>query len=888
MLSRRNPLTAVVALALLAAPAVRAAGEPLEYFLPANTAWNPKVPSPEQFFGFKAGAWHLTSHQLAAYLQAVAAAAPERVKLEVIGHTHEQKPLVVLTITSPANHASLGKIRADHLALLDPAKSAALDLARMPAVVNLGYSIHGNEPSGANAVPLVVYHLAAASSPKIEEILHSTVILVEAQRNPDGGDRAAHWFNSNKSANLSTDPASREHNEGWPRGRYNHYLFDPNRDWLPLVHPEAQARAELFHRWRPNLLTDHHEMGTNTTFFFQPGVPSRNNPSTPAAVFELTAKVAEFHRKSLDGRGLFYFSEQGFDDFYPGKGSTYPDLHATVGILFEQASSRGHAQESDNGVLTFPFTIRNQVLTSFSTLKAAVALRAELLALQRDFTPQTLELARKSKVKAYVFGDDGDPARAWAFLHLLAQHRIEVRPLTQEISAAGATFRPGAAWVVLTEQPQFRLLTEIFTKRTGFEDSVFYDVSAWTVPLAYNLPYAELEKAPATGAPAALPAFPAGALVGGHSDYAYVFNWNAYVFNWNGYFAPRALHRLQKAGVLVKGLTDAPVEAVAADGTRVTLGHGAILVPVGMQPAKAAEIRAVIDTIVREDAITVYGCKTGLTPVGVDFGSASFVPLKKPEVALVTGQGANPLNIGAAWHVLDQRAGVAVTLLEQTAMGRADIWRYHVIVFADGTYDDISEAAIASLKRWVRDGGTLVVMGRAAEWAAKKEIAALEFGEATAARAKSEGDKEKPAPERQPYGAAADREALKLIEGAVFAATVDHTHPLGYGFNGDRLSVFRENTIFLKPAKSPYETPVAYTAQPLQSGYVSTENIQKLAGTAAVVALPVGRGAVVGMPDDPNFRGFWYGGNRVFFNAVFYGRAIKPVRTPGSGEEHEH
>ncbi len=293
MPTRRFPLPLLALLSLCACVPAARAGAPgacvrLDYYLPPNATHDPKVPAPEQFFGFQIGEWHLTSHQIVSYLRAVAAAAPSRVKLEVIGHTHERKPLVVLTITSPANHANLEKIRSDHLALLDPAKSAAPDLARMPAIVNLGYSIHGNESSGANAMPLVVYHLAAAQSPKIEEILHQTVILVEAQRNPDGGDRAAQWFNSNRSANLSTDPADREHNEGWPRGRYNHYLFDPNRDWLPLVHPEAQARAALFHRWRPSLLTDHHEMGVNTTFFFQPGVPTRNNPGTPAAVFELT------------------------------------------------------------------------------------------------------------------------------------------------------------------------------------------------------------------------------------------------------------------------------------------------------------------------------------------------------------------------------------------------------------------------------------------------------------------------------------------------------------------------------------------------------------------------------------------------------------------------
>lgn len=888
----RRLLPLALALICLTAPVLRA-GVPLDYYLPTGTTYNPKVPTPEQFFGFQIGEWHLRSEQLTAYLRAVAAAAPERVKFDILGYTHERKPLVVLAITAPENHARLEQLRAEHLALLDPTKSAALDVAQMPVVVDLGYSIHGNEPSGVNAMPLVVYHLAAAQDAKITDLLKHAVVLVEAQRNPDGGDRAAQWFNQHRSLGApSTDPLDREHNEAWPRGRFNHYWFDPNRDWLPLVHPEAQARASLFHRWRPNLLTDHHEMGSNGTFFFQPGVPSRNNPSSPAKVFELTAKVAAFHQRALDGKGVFYYSEQGFDDFYPGKGSTYPDLHGTIGILFEQASARGHAQESDNGVLTFPFAIRNHVLSSLSSLDAAVALRTELLGLQKEFPRHTAELAAKSQVKAYVFGDDGDPARAWAFLSLLAQHRIEVRPLAEEISADGRTFKPGAAWVALTNQAQFRLLTEMFVTRTTFEDSVFYDVSAWTLPLAYNLPCAELERAPSAGEPVGTPAFPAGKLVGGHSDYAYLFNWN-------GYFAPRALQRLHAAGVRVKGLTS-PLEAIDADGARHAFGYGAILVPVGQQRERAAAIRAVIDTIVKEDAVTVYGCDTGLTPNGVDLGSPSFVPLPAPRVALICGDGADPHDIGAAWHVLDQRVGLTPTLLDVAQLGRAELARYNTIVFADGRYDDtVGDATVANLKRWVREGGTLVLMGRAAQWAAKKELAAFEFagGRASDVAPANGGRNQQVAPPaeerggapRQPYASAGDREAQKLIAGAVVAAAIDPTHPLGYGFSDERVSFCRKNTILLKPSKSPYETPAVYTAKPLQSGFISEANQAALANTAAIVALAVGRGAVVAMPDDPNFRGFWYGGNRIFFNAIFYGSAIRPAGAgDGDAEAHAH
>lgn len=885
----RRLLPLLLAVSFLSTPFLRAAPPALDYYLPAGTAYDPRVPTPEQFFGHQVGVWHLRSEQLTAYLRAVAAAAPERVKFEIIGHTHERKPLVLLTITAPENHARLEEIRTQHLALSDPAKSAAADLAAMPAVVDLGYSVHGNEPSAANSMPLVVYHLAAAQDAKTVEQLQRAVVLVEAIRNPDGHDRAAQWFNQHKSlSSPSADPADREHNEAWPRGRFNHYWFDPNRDWLPLVHPEAQARAELFHRWRPHVLTDHHEMGTNSTFFFQPGVPSRNNPSSPDKVFEFTHRIAAFHQRALDGKGQLYYSEQGFDDFYPGKGSTYPDLHGTVGILFEQASSRGHAQENDFGVLTFPATIRNQVLTSFSSLEAAVALRAELLQWQKDFPRQTAEAARAAKVKAYVIGDDADPARAWAFLALLDRHRVETRPLQQEITADGHTFRPGHAWVVLAEQAQFRLLTEMFVRRTQFEDSIFYDVSAWTLPLAFNLPFAELERAPAAGDVVGTPTFPAGALVGGHADYAYLFNWN-------GYFAPRALQRLHRAGIAVRALTGAPITAVAADGSRHTFAPGAILVSVVTQSAKAAVIRSVIDTIVSEDALTVVGCGTGLTPQGVDLGSASFVNLPAPRVALVVGDGVDPHDIGAAWHVLDQRVGLAPTLLDVGQLARANLGRYNTLVFADGRYDDLDAGAAASVKAYVRSGGTLVVMGRAVQWAAKNEIAALELAGSGGAPGIGAGRNAPPpttaegeAGKRFPYGSAPDREALKLVAGAVFAASIDNTHPLGYGFTSDRLALVRKNTIVLKPAKSPYETPAVYPAKPLHAGFASEANQNAIANSAAIVALPTGRGVVVAMPDDPNFRGFWYGGNRVFFNAVFMGRAIRPVRAGDDFEDDDN
>ena len=240
-------------------------------------------------------------------------------------------------------------------------------------MVWIGPSVHGNEASGVNSALLTTYFLAAAQGNKIDEILRNTVIVVEASFNPDGMNRFASWVNSHKSlAAPNPDPQDLEHNEAWPRARTNHYWFDLNRDWLPVQHPESQARIKKLHDWKPNVVTDHHEMGSNSTFFFQPGIESRDNPLTPKTVRNLTAKIAEYHVQALDSIGELYYADESFDEFYYGYGSTYPDITGAIGILFEQASTRGHAQKTDNGHRDFSDGVRNHFNAALSTIKGAL------------------------------------------------------------------------------------------------------------------------------------------------------------------------------------------------------------------------------------------------------------------------------------------------------------------------------------------------------------------------------------------------------------------------------------------------------------------------------------------------------------------------------------
>ena len=307
--------------------------------------------------------------------------------------------------------------------------------------------------------------------------------------------RFSTWANQHKSKNLVSDPNSREFNEVWPGGRFNHYWFDLNRDWLPAVHVESQNRLAWFHKWKPNILTDHHEQGSNATFFFQPGVPSRVNPLTPEKNQELTGKLAKFHAAFLDRIGSLYFTKENYDDFYYGKGSTYPDINGAIGILFEQASSRGHLQQTSNGLLSFPFTIRNQFVTALSTLEGAKALRKEFLQWQRDFYKSAITEAAADPVKAFVFGAENYEARTGLFVTMLQRHQIEVYSLKNSVRVGDTEIKEGASFIVPLNQRQYRVIKTIFEKTLTYKDSLFYDITAWTMPLAFGIPYAELNAA---------------------------------------------------------------------------------------------------------------------------------------------------------------------------------------------------------------------------------------------------------------------------------------------------------------------------------------------------------------------------------------------------------
>ena len=852
--------TLLTTLLSLLLPALLYSQVSLDYYLPDDVDYNPEIPTPEEVIGHQVGEWHITHDKLVYYMRALAEAS-DRVTIQEYAHTYEDRPLLLLTITTPDNHRSINRIKENHRLLRDADQSGNLDLERMPVIVNMGFSVHGNEPSGSNASMLTAYHFAAAQGPEIEEMLSDMVILVDPSLNPDGLQRFSTWVNMHKSHTLNPDPESREYNEVWPGGRTNHYWFDLNRDWMPVVHPESRGRVSMYQEWRPNVLTDHHEMGTNSTFFFQPGIPSRTHPLTSQRNQNLTAAIGEFHAEALNEVQSLYYTKESFDDFYYGKGSTYPDIFGTIGILFEQASSRGHIQESVNGVIEFPYTIKNQFLTSLSTAKAAYELRTELHNNMREHYREAQREAANSDIKAIVVGDAYDSGKNYHMADLLSHHSVELYELARDVEFDGVEFKQGRAWVIPMEQPEYKFIQAMFERRTEFTDSLFYDVSTWTLPFAFNMPFAELSQREFSqnlmGSRVTDPEMPEGAVIGGRSSYAYAFEWDEY-------YAPRALYRLQEMGVRTK-VAAKPFQAVTATGAK-EFDFGTILVPLGIQDVDESEIFRTLQMSAEEDAVTFYNLQTGLSTSGIDLGSPNMENVEKPSVAILVGEGVSNYEVGEIWHLLDQRYRMPITLLPKEEVAGADLSRYNTLVMVTGRYNDLSDQATVEIKQWVREGGTLIAQRGGVNWARSEGLADLD--------PVTSEDEDEPSREQLPYADLSNIRGAQVIGGSIFNATLDVTNPMGYGYRNSDMQIFRSTNDFLKKTTNSFATPLYLTEDPLASGYISDDNLELIGNTASVAVSGYGGGRVINLIDNPNFRAFWYGTNKLFANAMFFGRTI--------------
>lgn len=818
-------------------------------YLPKDIEYDQNIPLPSSVLGAPVGEWHVRHDQLVRYME-VLAERSERVSIVETGRTHENRPLLLLTFTAAQNHARIDEIRESHIqAVTSGQKANPAD----PLVIWMGYSVHGDEASGANAALLVAYYLAAGQGQKVDKLLAENVVLLDPSLNPDGLSRFAQWVNMHKGKTLVSDPAHREHVQGWPSGRTNHYWFDLNRDWLLLTHPESRARIKHFHQWRPHVLTDFHEMGANSSYFFQPGIPSRKNPWTPERNVELTGALGKFHAAALDADKQLYFTQEAFDDFYFGKGSTYPDAHGSIGILFEQASSRGHLQDTINGPRTFSDAVQNQVTTSLSTFAGSLANKKALLDYQPEFVKLTADLIKEDEFAGYVLSEQHDKNRFQALQQILRQHQISIKGLTKTLKVDGRSYEPEHSIYVPLDQPQYRLIKSIFSERKRFNDNTFYDVSNWNLPLAFNVTYSPVEKGTFRRTPTTDELASSASTVSALPDDAYAF-----VFSWRNYHAPKLLQSILAKDVQVRVAGKA--FAATTDLGNISFEQGSVVIPTGLeQPENLIDI---LTEYGQQLDVKVWPVTTGLTSQGIDLGSRNMLPVKLPKVLLVGGKGTSQYEAGEVWHYLDNHVGMPITVVEMDRLNSIDWQDYTHAIMVNGSYGSVSESASKKIAAWLNDGGVLIGQKAAAKWFSKKEWLKASFlDDEEITNAFSTDDL-----------TFADREAYQAkqrIAGAVFQSKLDVSHPLGFGFTRNQLPLFRNSDLVMEMPTSPFVSVAQYTDAPLLAGYASFELQNLIADSAAIVAHRVGQGRVIAFADNLNFRGYWYGTSRLLSNAIF-------------------
>jgi hypothetical protein len=843
----------IVLLLLCCSPAVAAPG------LPADFDPDPSVPTPAEVLGFEPGQWHPRHDQIVTYLTRLAEAS-DRVHLEIIGQTHGQRPLLLLTFAAPEHLAGLDDLRAD--------RRRASRAGDGPAVIWLGYSVHGNEASGASAALVTAWYLASARNPEVLAWLDEQIIIMEPVLNPDGLDRFAHWVNMHRGRNPVADPADREHHEAWPNGRSNYYWFDLNRDWLPLVHPESRARARQLHLWMPHVLTDHHEMGPNTTYFFQPGVPERNNPLTPGRNYELTDAIARFHGEILDAADEPYFTRELFDDYYLGKGSTYPDLTGGIGILFEQASVRGHVQDTVYGPRHFVDAVANQVRTSLSTLKAGHALADELVDYQREFFNSAREQARRAGHAGWLIGDGGDPVRAHRLIELLLAHDIDIRSVAEAVDIDGHRHEPGSAWAIPADQDQYRFLRSVFEPVTDLPMETFYDVSAWPLALSYDLPLAKARRLPAAGERLRQVSAPTVPFV--ETDAL------AWLVPWNQMGAAPLLAALLDDGYRIQASVD-PMQVRTRTGER-DLVRGSLVIHRGLQPPELDPVGERLQILADQQAVEVLVTRQGLSLSGPDLGSPTVPVLEPVRAALLTGRGLRSTHAGYIWHWFDTRLDQPLTRLDWSGLFEADLSGYTHLILPDGNYEFLPHWAIERITGFVRQGGTLIAARGAAAWV---ETLELEWSFTASETSESDEDKEeKEMVERRSYGDFNQDFAREIIGGSALNIALDTSHPLAFGYSSAELTVLRRGRHQLKPVDNAYVHAGIYADAPLASGFLSDKNRDRLAGTPALAATHHGEGLVIRMADDYLFRGYWLGSERLFANALFFSQLIRQTQMP--------
>lgn len=856
---------------------------------PLNARYDPDTPTAQTVLGHEFGAEITPPDQAIAYLRALQAAAPDRIRVVDYATSWEGRQLAYAIIAKPQTMARLDEVQADLQRLADPrglsAEARDRLIASTPAVVWLSYGVHGDEISSTDAGLRTAYHLLASrNDASVDQILDQTIVIIDPTQNPDGRARFLNSFTAARGLQPDENRFTAEHDQPWPGGRSNHYLFDMNRDWFAMTQPETRGRVAAMLQWRPMVVVDAHEMGGDSSYFFAPSAEPFN-PHVVQSQRDAQDLIGRNHGRWFDRFGYDYFTREIFDAFYPGYGDMWPTLQGAVAMTYEQASARGLVwRRRDGSLLTYGEGVEHHFVASLSTAEVVAVNRERFV---RDYVNFRASAASDQSGPQAVLLDLA--SNRWGTERLarsLVAQGIEVSRVDGPVSACGTRFEAGA-FEIRFNQPAGRLartlledttalprdfLAEQESRRTRGLHAELYDVTAWSLPLMHNVEAVTCARAPALNGHALAAADPI-ASTGSNAGAAW-----GYAIAWDDAGQARLVAALAAAGVPARS------SDVAFRIGETTFPRGSVVVPRHGAPAN---LDSLIARFGDEIGARFVGLASSWVDEGPNPGSGNFVPVRAPRIAMLWDSGTDANSAGPTRYVLEQRYGLPVSVIRAANLGRADLSLFDVVILPEqggGGYSTVlGESGSAQLTRFVRAGGVLVGLGDATRWLADPAVGLVP------ARRERAADTARAAAQDQAVVDAvvlASADELQVVQdepgampdyspGALLRVEANPDTWMSAGYSGGASVLVTGSDIYAPISRDAADTAMRFAGPDtlVAGGYIWAESAAQIAYKPFVISNSMGAGQVIAFTQSPTTRAYLEGLDLLLLNAVLLGPA---------------
>jgi hypothetical protein len=822
----------------------------LSFFLSAQST---VIPSPADFLNNTYTKRFTPHYRVVDYFRHIAELS-EKVNLVQYGETYERRPLIAAIISSPENLKRVEELRLNNLR-----RTGLLEgdvIKENTAIVYLSFGVHGNEAACTETALSVLYTLAGQNH-DINAWLSNTIVILDPCLNPDGYDRYIQWNNSVSHKVPNPVPITREHDDPWPGGRVNHYYFDLNRDWAWLTQQESRQRIHFYLDWMPHIHVDFHEMHGTESYYFAPAAEPFH-PYLTEWQSSFQEVIGKNHAGYFDRNGWLYYTKEHFDLFYPSYGDTYPMLSGAIGMTHEQAGTgAGIAMMRMTGdTLRLSDRIEHHHATALSTIETASKNAGQLVSQFQDYYHKSL-VHPNGNYKSFIIKKGNPSGRIQDLLHLLRQQKIIFG-----VASAGHKVVKGYHYltndesslmveagdiVIPVAQPRSTLLNVLFEPEAHLGDSLTYDITAWSLPMAYGLEtYATYESV--SYQPDELITEKAG--IDASAPYAYALEWGSVA-------SASLLAGLLKKGVQARFATsDFSVNSFPYTAGTVIITRG--------DNGHLHDFDSLVIHAGKDSSPLLKRIRTGYAETGKDLGSASHPLILRPEVISIAGAGVSEQSIGQVWHFFEEELKYPLDLVDPDVLESVNLNPYNVLILPEGSYRLGSEL-LQKIRSWVKSGGKLIVIGSAIGLLAGKEDFSI--------RSKPNGNEEhmelkETVHHPEPYNSTGRKNLSNSARGAVFMTDIDHTHPLSFGLGKAYWTLKTSsltyqwlpsggNAIFLK------DKPVSY-------GFVGMKAYERQQQTLVAGTENMGMGRIVYLVDNPLFRSFWNSGKVLFSNALFF------------------